>query len=166
MNYEVVAAIVIGVLTDEILQWSHKLSQFIVKRNASKLPAELHDRMTEEWLSHLESIPGKIGKLFFAMSLSFAVKSITKDFRATNPDNGESSRNHNIKLVKPPGIYLSKVAELILDSQTYESIFLPTLADMRTEFFEALDRGDQKKQFFIKLRFSINIVRMLALPIP
>jgi len=63
----IIIGLVIGILTDELLAWSPRLAAWLVKQNAKQLPAHLRDRMCEEWLAHLDEIPGRFSKLVFAI---------------------------------------------------------------------------------------------------
>lgn len=59
--------IVLAILTDEILAWSPRLAQYLVRISAKSLPPKLDKRMEEEWLAHMEEVPGKFSRLLFAV---------------------------------------------------------------------------------------------------
>jgi len=62
-------SLIVAILTEEFLAWSDKLSKFIIRIAAKKLPDKLKDRLLEEWHADYESIPGKIGKILFSLGL-------------------------------------------------------------------------------------------------
>ena len=59
--------IVLAILTDEILAWSPRLARYLVRLSAKSLPPKLDKRMEEEWLAHMEEVPGKFSRLLFAV---------------------------------------------------------------------------------------------------
>lgn len=59
--------ILIGLVTDEVLCWIPRLSRRLIEASCRRLKNELGDRYREEWLAHLDDIPGRLGKLFFAV---------------------------------------------------------------------------------------------------
>lgn len=64
---ELLAALVIGMISDELLGWSDCLGRWLVRRNARYAPPTQSARLEEEWLAHLERIPGKLSRLVFAL---------------------------------------------------------------------------------------------------
>ncbi|MEY2859411.1 MAG: hypothetical protein RLZZ74_3724 [Cyanobacteriota bacterium] len=68
MITELLATLALSILSDEVLQWTPTVAKYIIYRNSRKLSDDLKDRMIEEWCSHLNQVPGKVGKLFFAFS--------------------------------------------------------------------------------------------------
>src|SRR5262245_43459155 len=71
MNMELLLAVLTSLITsiiaDEFLQWSPKLSNWIIRRSVKILPPDLRERMQEEWLAHAEAIPGKVSRLIHAV---------------------------------------------------------------------------------------------------
>lgn len=64
-----IAGLLARVIDDEWQAWNPKISGKILRFAASKLPSRLQDSLHSEWASVLEDIPGRIGKLVFALDL-------------------------------------------------------------------------------------------------
>jgi hypothetical protein len=72
--------ILIGTLTkilssiagDEIKAWGPAIVRYLTKFAVYSLPESQRQRFAEEWQSHLEEVPGLIGKLWVASGLSLA----------------------------------------------------------------------------------------------
>ncbi len=60
-------AIAVGVITDEILCWSQRLAEVLLRLSTLRLPPELRSRMHEEWLADLQTCTSRLSKLFFAL---------------------------------------------------------------------------------------------------
>ncbi len=59
-------AVLVGLITDELLAWSTALSRRLIRWNAKRLPRHLSARFEEEWLAHLRDIPGRLSRVVFA----------------------------------------------------------------------------------------------------
>jgi len=59
-----------------------------------------------------------------------------------------------VKLVKPPGHNMLKLAEIVVSKKQYEAVFEPLVSDWRKEYFDALnDNREKAKIFFIHARY-------------
>jgi lipopolysaccharide/colanic/teichoic acid biosynthesis glycosyltransferase len=54
-------------LADEFKAWTPWLIKRCIRRAVRQLPESLRERFTEEWQSHINEIPGEVGKLFEAL---------------------------------------------------------------------------------------------------
>ncbi len=55
----ILVGLLVAILADELLGWIPWLAKVLLKHNARRLPIELQERYKEEWLSHLNDIPGR-----------------------------------------------------------------------------------------------------------
>jgi hypothetical protein len=66
-------------VADELKAWTPWLVRWFVERSVLRLPAELRDRYKEEWSSHVQEIPGEVGKLLVAAGFLRAASGIQRD---------------------------------------------------------------------------------------
>lgn len=62
-----VGALLLKLISSEIGDWIPALARRIVRYAVFQLPQRERERYREEWLSHLEECPGKLGKLFHSV---------------------------------------------------------------------------------------------------
>ena len=67
MIVTILIGLLVAIFTDEVLGWMKYLSHWLVSRNARRVPLHLQDRCKEEWLAHINEIPGRVCKLLFAV---------------------------------------------------------------------------------------------------
>jgi hypothetical protein len=67
-------------LTDEFKAWIPWIIQRVIRRAVVRLPASQRERFEEEWQSHVNEVPGDVGKLTVALGFLTAARRIT-----TNP---------------------------------------------------------------------------------
>ena len=67
-----ISAVLSKLVADEFKAWSPRITRAFVKRAVAALPAEQRRRYEEEWNSHLDDVPGELGKLFASFSLLWA----------------------------------------------------------------------------------------------
>jgi hypothetical protein len=60
----VICTIGIGLLKDEVAAWLPRLTSWIIRCAARRLPDEQHERYSEEWASHVADYPGNLSRLF------------------------------------------------------------------------------------------------------
>lgn len=63
----ILAAAISRQLTDEFKAWTPWLIKRCIQRAVRQLPESLRERYTDEWQSHINEIPGEVGKLFEAL---------------------------------------------------------------------------------------------------
>ena len=54
-------------LTDEFKAWIPWIIQRVIRRAIRRLPPAQRERFEEEWQSHINEVPGEIGKLTVAL---------------------------------------------------------------------------------------------------
>lgn len=64
-------------LADELKGWSSWLVKHVFRTAISRLPEDQRERFAEEWRSHLDEVPGEIGKLVVALGLWSAARKMT-----------------------------------------------------------------------------------------
>jgi lipopolysaccharide/colanic/teichoic acid biosynthesis glycosyltransferase len=63
---EIVASTASRVLSEDFKAWAPWVRKRIIERAVRNSPKDLRERLAEEWPSHVEEIPGDIGKLIVA----------------------------------------------------------------------------------------------------
>jgi hypothetical protein len=56
-------------LADEVKSWLPWITRRVVRRAVGILPKDQQERFQEEWHSHLDEVPGELGRLFVALDL-------------------------------------------------------------------------------------------------
>lgn len=74
---EIVRAFVSRLLTDELKEWTPWAIERIIRSAVSMLPESKRERFEEEWRSHINELPGALGKLYQALSLLVAARKMT-----------------------------------------------------------------------------------------
>ncbi len=87
----VLGSFVSKLLADEFKAWTPWLTRRLIDRSALKLPLELQERYREEWSSHVEEVPGQVGKLLVAAGFLTAARGIRLSH--TVPDLSPSPAN-------------------------------------------------------------------------
>ena len=73
---EMAYSFAICLLATEMYRYLPTWAKTIVRKQAARLPARLRERLNEEWLRHVEDIPGNIAKFVFAISQMRAVPAL------------------------------------------------------------------------------------------
>ncbi|MGB8493386.1 MAG: hypothetical protein WCE53_03195 [Candidatus Acidiferrum sp.] len=66
---------------EEIVAWSPSIIRTLIKFAVGRLPENLRARFDEEWQSHVNDVPGQIGKLLVAMGFLFAACDLASNDR-------------------------------------------------------------------------------------
>jgi lipopolysaccharide/colanic/teichoic acid biosynthesis glycosyltransferase len=61
-------------LTDEFKAWIPWIVRNAIRRAVARLPEDQKDRFTEEWESHVNEVPGQIGKIYVALGFLSAAR--------------------------------------------------------------------------------------------
>jgi hypothetical protein len=72
----VVGAVLFRVLSDEVKAWNPWIVDRLITLAERKLPEEYRARLSEEWRSHVDEIPGDLGKLFTACGFLIASRKL------------------------------------------------------------------------------------------
>jgi hypothetical protein len=81
----VVAAALSRVLSDECKAWMPSLAKWLIRRAVAWLPEDQRERYAEEWLSHINEIPGDISKIVAAMGFIWAAKRMPAETAKKRP---------------------------------------------------------------------------------
>jgi len=74
----VIAGVVAAIISDDILAWSPRLAERLVRFAAKKTPRDLQERCQQEWLADLSEIPGRFSKLLWALGAIVATININR----------------------------------------------------------------------------------------
>ena len=69
----VITSVISKLLADELNAWIPWIARYITSFSARRLPKKLRERFGEEWASHLNEVPGSLGKILTAISFLVAV---------------------------------------------------------------------------------------------
>jgi hypothetical protein len=70
---ELLMIIMTRLLGEELREWIRWLTERVILRAVSKLPAE-QQRFDEEWRSHLDDVPGDVGRLITSLGFLLAAR--------------------------------------------------------------------------------------------
>jgi sugar transferase len=70
---ELLMIIMTRIIGEEVREWIRWLTKRVMLRAVSRLPAE-QQRFDEEWRSHLDEVPGDVGKLMTALGFLLAAR--------------------------------------------------------------------------------------------
>lgn len=76
----VIAGVVAAILSDDILAWSPRLAERLVRFAAKRTPRHLQERCQQEWLADLSEIPGRFSKLLWAVGTIGAAININRAY--------------------------------------------------------------------------------------
>lgn len=68
-------------LAEEMSAWTPSIIRSLIKFAVGRLPEHHRERFEEEWQSHVNDVPGQIGKLLAALCFLFAAYHITLNDR-------------------------------------------------------------------------------------
>jgi hypothetical protein len=83
--FSVVAAAFSRVLADECKDWMPTFTKWIIRRSIARLPEDHRERFQEEWQSHINEIPGQIGKVVTAVGFVLAAKRMSSETANKRP---------------------------------------------------------------------------------
>ena len=69
-------AVVARVVTDDLKEWLPWLTRRLIERAVANLPEAERGRLEEEWLGHLNELPGHLAKLYGAYGFLSASREI------------------------------------------------------------------------------------------
>lgn len=73
----VIAATMSQQLADEFKAWMPWIVRRLIQRAVGRLPENQRERFEEEWQSHLDEVPGEIGKLCVALGFLSAARKMS-----------------------------------------------------------------------------------------
>jgi hypothetical protein len=80
----ILAAVLSRVVVAEIEGWSPLVIRALIKLAVARLPEKLRERYAEEWQSHVNEVPGVIGKVFETARFSLAARKMVRIERHTS----------------------------------------------------------------------------------
>lgn len=75
----VVGAALSRLLVDDLKAWLPRTVEELVKRAVRRLPEAHRERLSEEWGSYLNDVPGDLSKLFIALSLFYGAANVARE---------------------------------------------------------------------------------------
>jgi len=75
----IVAAAASRLLADEFKAWIPWTVDRLIRRAVGRLPADRRERLNEEWRSHVNDVPGEVGKLAVALGTLLAAGRVRAD---------------------------------------------------------------------------------------
>jgi hypothetical protein len=95
----ILAAAISQQLVDEFKAWTPWLTRRLVMIAVCIAPTPAKERCTEEWLSHLEQMPGQIGQILASIgfiSAGFWIQLESRDWKLQLSETWKNVRNHAV----------------------------------------------------------------------
>ena len=70
----ILAAVLSRIVVEEVGAWSPSIVRSLIKLAVARLPENQRARFEEEWQSHVDEVPGTVGKLLAAAGFSLAAR--------------------------------------------------------------------------------------------
>ena len=93
-------------LADEFKAWNPAVVRRLIRRAVARLPERQQARFREEWYSHVNEIPGEIGKLITAFGFLFAARKMGATLASTESRPFASTVKRSIDLVAGSALLL------------------------------------------------------------
>ncbi len=77
----IIAAAFSQQLTDEFKAWMPRIVRRVIRKAVNRLPEDQRERFEEEWRSHVDEVPGEIGKICVALGFLSAARKMTSILR-------------------------------------------------------------------------------------
>jgi len=103
------------ILAEEMAAWSPSVIRRLIKFAVGRLPEHLRERLNEEWQSHVNEVPGQVGKFLAAFGFLFAAYRVSL--------NGRRGQEHELRAaylaqLEGVGSTAAKIAGLIQCNET------------------------------------------------
>lgn len=111
-------------LTDEFKAWIPGIIRVVIRRAVVQLPSAQQERFEEEWQSHVNEVPGDIGKLIVAVGFLMAACKMTSGLKAGRAPLTVLLKTSSAAAVAPKGLgeQMNLLAAKLLD---YSYVFPP-----------------------------------------
>ncbi|MGC2220946.1 MAG: hypothetical protein WA624_00515 [Methylocella sp.] len=80
-------------LADEFKAWTPRLIKYFIQRAVRQLPESQRKRFSEEWQSHVDEIPGEVGKLIVAFGFLQASSKMSRGLTDATPNMSGQNLN-------------------------------------------------------------------------
>lgn len=80
-------------LAEEFKAWTPRFIKYFILRAVRQLPESQRKRFTEEWQSHVDEIPGEVGKLVVAFGFLRASSEMSRGLTDATPDMSGQNLN-------------------------------------------------------------------------
>jgi hypothetical protein len=77
----VVTAVLSRILAEEMGAWSPSIIRSLIEFAVGRLPEHQRERFEEEWQSHVNDVPGQVGKILVAMGFLIAAYDVALNDR-------------------------------------------------------------------------------------
>jgi hypothetical protein len=75
---DILIGVISGIVTGELSAHVEPMARWIIGKAVERLPADDRDRFREEWVAHLDEIPGTVRKLGHALGCYIGATAITQ----------------------------------------------------------------------------------------
>ena len=99
------------------------------------------------------------GSDYFGVALSIFVSVLGITLGATF----YYEKSANLRIKKAPGSTLLSIVDFFFSPTVIENVFKPIVADWRTEFFNALQKGWRWKAKWIQARYTVSFMMAMGL---
>jgi len=99
---DILVGVVSGIVTGELSAHAEPMARWIISKAVARLPADDRERFREEWLAHLEEVPGAVGKLWHATGCYLGAAKVGL---ALGREHGQNRAAH-ARYLRQRGIYL------------------------------------------------------------
>jgi hypothetical protein len=151
-------------LADEFKAWTPRLIKYFIQRAVRQLPESQRKRFTEEWQSHVDEIPGEVGKLIVAFGFLRASSEISRGL--TNAERLLYALG-NLIYVLSNNEFLASALEL--DLEHFSTELLTNNAELRSCFEHQMselsdDTARSTEHFLVMLTNVFEQANELGIP--
>ena len=75
----------------------------------------------------------------------------------------DAASNHSNRIVRPPGAFLSSIAEFLYSPKTRQHVIMPIISDLQMEYCEALAAGRPYKAAWVRVRGYWSFFKAIGL---
>jgi len=147
----IISTAISRLLADEFKAWNPLIVRRLIQHAVTRLPENQRVRFDEEWSSHINEIPGEIGKLFAAFGFSLAARRIA----ATDSRVLEPFSSLNLFVIRLRDLFLSCTLILFI-APVYFLTFVVTKLDSRRPILIKTRMVGRKGRMFTLYKFRVS----------
>jgi hypothetical protein len=160
-------------LADEFKAWTPRLIKYFIQRAVRQLPESQRERFTEEWQSHVDEIPGEVGKLVVAFGFLRASSNMSRGLTDATPDMSGQNLKRFICALSNNQFLMSALGNSSRTSIEHFIVELNNNASTASAFSSCIERkmselNDNERQnqedFWVKLSFVLEVANALGIP--